>query len=152
MALWAEDPDLPRAADGELHPFAVAPYGTSEVRTITLPSTETGPLASTDPSDGQRLRPWQVPVSVVDAAVVASLPDDSDTVRFLADVAAFAEDLVSRGRVVPDEESRWRAVLSGVDFARFVALAFAIFGGAAINLLNRGSSNLIVEQFRGVRT
>lgn len=129
MALWAEDPALPRDADGDAHPFAVPPpHGKVETRTITLPSTESGPLASTDPSDGQRLRPWQVPVGVVDAAVLAELLDDElgDTVRFLADVAAFAENLVSRGRVVPDEESRWRAVLSGVDSARFVALAGAM--------------------------
>ena len=128
MALWAEDPALPRTSDGDAHPFAVAPpFGKPETRTISLPSTEAGPLASTDPSDGQRLRPWQVPVGVIDAAVLADLPDDfGDSVRFLADVAAFAEDLVSRGRVVPDEESRWRAVLSGVDSARFVALTGAM--------------------------
>ena len=129
LALWAEDPTLPREADGDTHPFAVTPgRGKAEIRTITLPSTESGPLASTDPSDGQRLRPWRAPVGVVDAAVLAELPTDDlgDSARFLLDVAAFAEDLVSRGRVVPDEQSRWRAVLSGVDSARFVALAGAM--------------------------
>jgi SNF2 family DNA or RNA helicase len=129
IALWAEDVELPRDADGPAHPFAIRPpYGRTEQLTITLPSGESGPLASTDPSDGRELRPWLVSAGIVDATVFARITEErlGESARFLADVAAFAEDLVARGRTVPDGSARWRAVLSGVDSARFVALTAAM--------------------------
>ncbi|WP_181958349.1 hypothetical protein, partial [Nonomuraea deserti] len=66
-----------------------------------LPSPETGRLAEvTRP----RLRLWQVPAVVPPAAVALRMLDGhagTATLRHWAAVAAFARDLVRRGRVIP---------------------------------------------------
>ncbi|MFF4620991.1 SNF2-related protein [Nonomuraea jabiensis] len=66
-----------------------------------LPSPETGRLAETA---RPRLRLWRVPVVMPTAPVALHVLDghaDTATMRHWAAVAAFARDLVRRGRVIP---------------------------------------------------
>nr|WP_245887211.1 DEAD/DEAH box helicase [Umezawaea tangerina] len=106
---------------------------------VRLPSSAVRPVASPElvwdpgvegeaPRGGVGLRRWVVPVVVVDV-----LPEGvvgvrtGVSVRYLAEVAGFARDLVGRGRVVPAVAAgvavaRWVPVLSGVDSVRFGAL------------------------------
>jgi superfamily II DNA or RNA helicase len=134
--------DLPRkAVDDEL--------------TLRLPSTPGGPLASpelltapADPTETPAARKpslagWRVPVLVFEPAVATSLlaalaelpPGDvvaSGSIGYLAAIVRFADDLASRGRVLPvlavedgGYAARWRPVLSAADarYARELAAA-----------------------------
>jgi SNF2 family DNA or RNA helicase len=87
---------------------------------------------------------WTVPGLTVGPAAALELLDSLTTraadqaevapsVRFAAAVAAFARDLVRRGRVLPGlvaegdaHAARWRPVLTGADVARFRDLAAAM--------------------------
>ncbi|HVK25943.1 MAG TPA: ATP-dependent helicase, partial [Actinokineospora sp.] len=98
------------------------------------------PLADHPKPRGEvSLRPWQVPALGFDPGTLAAelprLIDHADdvrpgsSVRFVATVAALAEDLADRGRVLPTivaepdgPAARWRPVLSGVDAARVARL------------------------------
>ncbi|AHH95848.1 DEAD/DEAH box helicase [Kutzneria albida] len=131
LAVWAEDPGLPRAATGREHPFAVPlDLGAPGVVTVLLPSDEHGPVASFE--TGTLLRPWRVPVCLVDAEFFED-PGEHElgsSAAYLADVAAYATNLVARGRFLPSvvdgSQARWLPALSGVDSARFAALREAM--------------------------
>ena len=153
LALWAETDErrlraLPMApADGSPgapeHPFAVGVTGlpAGDPRpgaTLVLPSTTAGPIPS--PQLGlarrrgrPRLRSWRVP-----AVTVPFVTDDlaaevdgrrAPSLSYLAELCAFAADLVRRGRVlpgvwpdVPRPLARWRPVLTGADADRHADL------------------------------
>nr|BFE71414.1 DEAD/DEAH box helicase [Actinoplanes digitatis] len=80
-----------------------------------------------------RLRPWRVPATTV-AFVTDDLADDygartAPSLAYLAEVCAFAADLVARGRVLPAVHAAgtrpravWRPVLTGTDAARHADL------------------------------
>ncbi|SDC46567.1 DEAD/DEAH box helicase [Actinokineospora iranica] len=144
----------------EEHPFAVpasvlaervAVAGAADESRVLLPSRPSAPVASPElvrdpltapatPRGAVTLRPWRVPTVRLAPAVFAASPvaerDDvraGASVRFLSQVAAFAEDLVTRGRVLPSIVSesgrpaaRWRPTLSGVDSARYARLRDAL--------------------------
>ncbi|MFI7602947.1 SNF2-related protein [Actinoplanes sp. NPDC049681] len=117
-----------------VHPRARAPVGEPRPSTLLLPSTSAGPLPSPRlglaPRRGMpRLRPWRVPAATV-PFVTADLADEAGaraapSLEFLADVCAFAADLVARGRVLPAlrtdgpaARAFWRPVLTGPDATR----------------------------------
>ena len=150
LALWAETDEPPsggRAGDAPAHPFAVGagrlPDGAPRAGvTLLLPSTSAGPLPSPQlglpPRRGNpRLRAWHVPsvtVPLVDAVVADTIgARAAPSVRYLAELSAFAADLVERGRVLPAvlpgsvaggprPRARWRPVLTGADAARHADL------------------------------
>ncbi|WP_412735563.1 SNF2-related protein [Krasilnikovia sp. MM14-A1259] len=124
------------------HPFAVdpgpVPGAAPQPVTLLLPSTGAGPLASPQlglpPRRGTpRLRPWSVP-----ALTVPAVPEDfadaldaraAPSLTWLAELSAFAADLVTRGRVLPAvladrprPRARWRPVLAGADATRHADL------------------------------
>lgn len=120
------------------HPRARAAVGEPRPSTLLLPSTSAGPLPS--PQLGlafrrgkPRLRPWRVPAVTV-PFVTRDFADEVDaraapSLEFLADVCAFAADLVARGRVLPAvrtggqvARALWRPVLTGPDAARHAEL------------------------------
>jgi hypothetical protein len=105
---------------------------------LLLPSLRSAPLDSPElirisPRPPARskavLLPWRVPVVMLDAAAaLTALAEHAPEIRYgaslgyLADVAAFARDLVSRGRVLPalvrdqaGAAARWRPFLQGHD-------------------------------------
>jgi hypothetical protein len=134
----------------QTHPYAVAgetlrallppsttaaPFGTAM---LTLPTRGGTPVSSPelvrdevgDVAGEVRPGAWQVPTVDLGAddayAVLRSWDPDGaacgGSVHHLSDVAAFADDLVARGRVLPvalDDPSRavWRPVLTGPDAA-----------------------------------
>src|SRR5215472_14280557 len=129
MVLWAEDSQLPVKSGSQAlrsarpHPFA-APFDAidalhpgkpGEVTLLLLPSLRTAPLDS--------------PVVILDpAAALTALAGPAPGVRcgqsigYLAHMATFADDLVSRGRVLPavvrdadGAAARWRPMLQGPD-------------------------------------
>lgn len=149
---------LPRRAP---HPFAVPAdalaasagvpaAGAAGTRVLRLPSAGGRPLASPEvvreergTRGAVRLRQWQVPTLEYDAdqalAVLAGLAGAGvtlgATVRHLRELADFARDLVTRGRLLPTvvpavaggpPAAYWRPVLTGGDAARARALALAL--------------------------
>ncbi|WP_053734643.1 DEAD/DEAH box helicase [Nocardia sp. NRRL S-836] len=157
LALWAEDSVLPARSESSRrdapHPFAAtaeslaAALGIDDaratVRALLLPSYASGPMASPelvrDPLTAGRaqrgkvqLRQWGVPtIRFGDRPEIGAEVRLSDSARFVFDVAAFAVDLVTRGRVLPSvapdrPRARWVPVLSGTDSARFAALQAAM--------------------------
>ncbi|MFI5935224.1 DEAD/DEAH box helicase [Actinoplanes sp. NPDC051494] len=142
LAVWGETPPSPSprpspTAGRGAHPFAFAPgAGPRRASTLLLPSTSAGPLPS--PGLGlaarrgtPRLRPWVVPAVVV-PFVTDELADEfgaraAPSLTYLAEVCAFAADLVARGRVLPGVRTDgprafWRPVLSGADATRHAEL------------------------------
>jgi superfamily II DNA or RNA helicase len=133
LHLWAET-DSPGEVPRGWHPFAVPasslPSGDQAGDAhLLLPSTSAGPIPSPhlglrERRGTPRLRSWQVP-SVVVPFVDDDLIDEFDgragnTVRWLAELCAFAADLVRRGRVLPAVDpgkpaARWRPVITGFD-------------------------------------
>jgi SNF2 family DNA or RNA helicase len=159
LCLWAEDSGRPVSSDSQAlrsarpHPFA-APAGTLAAihpgtpaeAVLLLPSLRTAPLDSPElvrvtprpPARGKpALLPWTVPVIVLYApSALAALPQRAPGIRygasmdFLAGVAAFATELVARGRVLPTLDhdgagavARWRPVIQGPDAGTLRALA-----------------------------
>jgi SNF2 family DNA or RNA helicase len=143
---------LAEAGTGDLARKAV-----DDELTLRLPSTADGPLGSPelvrppadstpDASAGRRtsLAPWRVPVLVFEPAAAAAVlpalaslaPGDlavSGSIGYLAAVARFSGDLVTRGRVLPvlaaedaGYAARWRPVLSAADAHRARELAAAM--------------------------
>src|SRR3954451_5232182 len=121
------------------HPFAAETATLAEVHagkpvtaTVLLPSLRTAPLDSPElvrttprpaPQRPPALLPWVVPALLVDPTELA---EESPRVRYgvsvvhLRTVAAFADDLVARGRVLPSlafeagrPVTRWRPVVTG---------------------------------------
>jgi SNF2 family DNA or RNA helicase len=162
LCLWAEDSAAPVRSRSQAmrsarpHPFAASASALAAVHAgkpaeavLLLPSLRTAPLDSPElvritPRPPARstaaLLPWTVPVVTLDAAAaLAALPERSPGIRYgaslgyLADVAAFAGELVSRGRVLPalarDEagaSARWRPFLQGPDAVAVHSLARAM--------------------------
>ena len=162
LCLWAEVSGRPVSSGSQAvrsarpHPFA-APASTLAAihagkpaeAVLLLPSQRTAPLDSPElvritPRPGPRGKPallaWTVPAVVLDAAsALATLARRAPDVRygvsmdFLAGVAAFAAELVARGRVLPTLDhdgagavARWRPVVQGPDAATLRALAAAM--------------------------
>ncbi len=117
-----------------------------QTATLTLPTTGGGPVSSPElirdetrtATDDVRLQPWRVPILEVDADLGLALLRELDpeivwgaSVVHLAEVAAFATDLVDRGRVLPvaltdPPRALWRPVLAGPDAAWARVLASAV--------------------------
>ena len=117
-----------------------------QTATLTLPTTGGGPVSSPElirdetrtATDEVRLQPWRVPILEVDADLGLALLRELDpeivwgaSVVHLAEVAAFATDLVDRGRVLPvaltdPPRALWRPVLAGPDAAWARVLASAV--------------------------
>ena len=147
MLLWAEDGERPARTSrrsvrsARPHPFAVpSPElaavhpGRAATVTLLLPSHPNGPHGSPGlvRSAGEvrsrsapALAPWTAPAVVVDPA---ELLDPSPDVRYgdsaghLASVMRLADELASRGRVLPTLDvsgaaplARWRPVVQGLD-------------------------------------
>ena len=144
VVLWAEDGERPATTSrrslrtARPHPFAVPASQLAGIHpgkqtsvTLLLPSRSSGPVESPElvraGGSGRRsseitLVPWTVPGVVVDPAELA---DPAEEVRYgrsvahLRELLGFAEDLVSRGRVLPTlrpgPEARWRPVVQGLD-------------------------------------
>jgi hypothetical protein len=162
LCLWAEDSEpAVRSRSQALrsarpHPFAAPASTLAAVYagkpadiTLLLPSLRTAPLDSPEliritPRPPARstaaLLPWTVPVVVLDAAAALTvLSERAPGIRYgaslgyLADVAAFAGDLVSRGRVLPalvrdpaGAIAVWRPFLRGPDVAVVGSLVSAM--------------------------
>ena len=162
LCLWAEDsaPAVKSRSQAlrsaRPHPFA-APASTlagihagkpAEVA-LLLPSLRTAPLDSPEliritPRPAARskaaLLPWRIPVVMFDAATaLTTLSERAPGIRYgaslgyFADVAAFASDLVSRGRVLPalardrgGAIARWRPFLQGPDVVAMQSLVRAM--------------------------
>ncbi|MGH3401127.1 MAG: ATP-dependent helicase, partial [Streptosporangiaceae bacterium] len=151
LCLWAEDSEPAVKSQSQAlrsarpHPFA-APAdalaaihaGAPDEAVLLLPSLRSAPLDSPElirvtprpPAQSRGvLLEWRVPVVALEpaAALVALAAPAPDvrcgaSVRYLAEVAAFARDLVGRGRVLPallrgqaGPVARWRPFLQGHD-------------------------------------
>ena len=142
------------------HTFAAAAQrlaeshpGTAGEATLLLPSLRMAPLDSPElvrvsPRPFTRsepmLLPWSVPVvglALADALTMATFDEPAEaepvrygaSVRYLGELAAFAANLVDRGRVLPTLDShergprsRWRPVLLGPDIVALHALVVAM--------------------------
>jgi len=151
LCLWAEDATQTVKSSSQAlraaraHPFAaeadaVAAIhpGKADTATLALPSLRSSPLDSPElfratprpaPRSDPALLPWIVPVVRLPAAsALTALTDLVADVRYgasiahCADLAAFAQDLVARGRVLPTVAfgergpvAVWRPVLTGQD-------------------------------------
>jgi len=138
------------------HPFAAPADELAELHPgkpatvmLLLPSLLTAPVDSPElvriaprpePTKGPTLLSWSVPVVSVDpVTTLASVEEPAERVRygaslrFLAELAAFARELAERGRLLPtlarDEDgcsARWRPVLQGPDVVTMQALVAAM--------------------------
>ena len=162
LCLWAEDSALAVTSPSEAlraarpHPFAadadaIAPIHTGKLGTavLLLPSSRKSPLDSPElfrvtPRPAPRIQPvllpWTVPVMSLPAASALTALDEPATdvrygasVAYLAELAAFARELVERGRVLPalscDEHGPvafWRPVVQGPDVVALNALIAAM--------------------------
>lgn len=158
LRLWAEDSDLlvksPSQAirSARPHPFAATADvisgihpGKPDVSVLLLPSLRSAPLDSPEvirviPRPAARTDPtllaWSVPVVQLDAgAALAAIEEPVADIRYgasvgyLAELAAFARELVERGRVLPQLRSDshgaiacWRPVLQGRDVVAMTVL------------------------------
>ena len=162
LRLWAEDSDLAVKSPSQAvrsarpHPFA-APAdaiggihpGKPGTSVLLLPSLRSAPLDSPElirvtPRPAARTDPtllaWTVPVMQLDAgAALAALDEPVADVRYgasvgyLAELAAFARELVERGRVLPALRrdthgaiAAWRPVLQGRDVVALTSLTSAM--------------------------
>ncbi|PZS21250.1 MAG: ATP-dependent helicase [Pseudonocardiales bacterium] len=130
LCLWAEDSDLTVKSPSQAlrsarpHPFA-APAdvtagihaGKSGAAILLLPSLRSAPLDSPEliritprptPQTDPALLPWTVPAVFLDPASALTALDESvadvrcgASITYLAELAAFARELVERGRVLP---------------------------------------------------
>ena len=162
LCLWAEDSELPVTSTSHAlrsprpHPFAAPASvlttlhaGKPAKADLLLPSLRMAPLDSpelirTAPRPAARsepaLLPWTVPIVMLYAGpALAAIPERAPGVRYgaamdyLAGLAAFATELVARGRVLPTLDhdgagavARWRPVIQGPDVAAMHALAAAM--------------------------
>jgi SNF2 family DNA or RNA helicase len=162
LRLWAEDSDLlvksPSQAlrSARPHPFAVAADtiaaihpGKPGTSVLLLPSLRSAPLDSPElirviPRPAARsdatLLAWTVPVVQLDAAAAFAAIDEpvaeiryGASVGYLAELAAFAREVVERGRVLPQLRrdthgaiACWRPVLQGRDVVAMTSLTSAM--------------------------
>ncbi|NUR86008.1 MAG: DEAD/DEAH box helicase, partial [Nonomuraea sp.] len=170
LAFWAEHP-VPARASGRAHPFAV-PAGEvadrlgvegARARTLELllPGSVKGPSPSpetgvTPEAVRPRLLLWEVPGVVLPAAGALRVVEEraaTATVRHWAAVAAFARELVRRGRVVPQlvpssgggGRAVWRPVVTGGDAAYFRDLALAMPPACRTSAVERPSLEVLLE-------
>ena len=156
--IWGVDGDRPvkssshAVRSARAHPFAADAEALAEIHTgepttatLLLPSLRTAPLDPPElvratprppPQRPPALLPWVVPALMMDAAELA---EESPRVRYGASVghlralATFADDLVTRGRVLPSlvfeggrPAARWRPVVTGPDAVRMHGLIAAM--------------------------
>ena len=162
LRLWAEDSDLlvksPSQASRSArpHPFAAAADAIAEIHpgkpgtsVLLLPSLRSAPLDSPElirviPRPAARtdatLLAWTVPVVQLDAGAALAAIDEpvadiryGASVSYLAELAAFACELVERGRVLPELRrdtngaiACWRPVLQGRDVVAMTSLTSAM--------------------------
>ena len=162
LCLWAEDSELPVKSRSQAyrsarsHPFAADHAALDGIHagkpggvTLLLPSLRSAPLDSPElirktprppAQSASALLPWTVPVICLDpVAALAALSEPASGIRYgasisyLASLARFASDLVSRGRLLPalawdadDAVASWRPVLSGPDVVAAHALIRAM--------------------------
>jgi len=162
LCLWAEDSALAVTSPSDAlraarpHPFAadadaIAPIhaGKPGTAVLLLPSLRKSPLDSPElfratPRPAPRaepvLLPWTVPtMSLPAASALTALEEPAAdvrygaSVRYLAELAAFARELAERGRVLPalsrDEHGPiafWRPVVQGPDVVALNALIAAM--------------------------
>jgi SNF2 family DNA or RNA helicase len=151
LCVWAEDSELPVRSPSQAlrsarpHPFAAPASVLAGIHAgipgetfLLLPSLRSAPLDSPEliritPRPPARskaaLLPWKVPVVTLDAAsALTALAERASDFRYGAslsywsEVATFAGELVTRGRVLPSlardstgAAARWRPVLQGPD-------------------------------------
>ncbi len=162
VCLWAEDSRPAVKSPSQAlrgarpHPFAagseelagLAPGKPAEA-TLWLPSLRSAPLDSPEvvrvtprpaPRTAPRLLAWTVPVISCEPLAAPGLLDEpmpdvrpGESLRFVAELVAFAWDLAGRGRVLPTVDraaesatARWRPVLQGPDVVYHSALAAAM--------------------------
>jgi SNF2 family DNA or RNA helicase len=162
LCLWAEDSAAAVKSRSQAirsarpHPFA-APASTLAAihagkpaeSVLLLPSLRTAPLDSPElvrinPRPPLRskpaLLPWAVPIVTLDAAAALTVLSEREpgirygaSLSYLADLAVFAGELVSRGRVLPalardraGAVARWRPFLQGPDAVAVHALVRAM--------------------------
>jgi hypothetical protein len=162
LRLWAEDSDLPVKSPSQAlrsarpHPFAAIADtitgihpGKPGTSVLLLPSLRSAPLDSPDliriaPRPAPRTHPtlltWTVPVVQLDAGAAFAAIDEpvadiryGASIGYLAELAAFARELVERGRVLPELRrdahgaiACWRPVLQGRDVVAMSSLAEAM--------------------------
>jgi len=162
LCLWAEDSALAVTSPSDAqraarpHPFAADADTIASIHTgnpgtavLLLPSLRKSPLDSPElfrvtPRPAPRIEPvllpWTVPVmSLPAASALTALDGPAADVRYgasvgyLAELAAFARELVGRGRVLPalccDERGPvafWRPVVQGPDVVALNALIAAM--------------------------
>ncbi|MEV0232976.1 DEAD/DEAH box helicase [Nonomuraea sp. NPDC050786] len=205
LAFWAESADAvpaasrrrPAQAESVPHPFAAAAEGVAAVlgldeppsRTLELllpgsareplPSPETGRLAEVA---RPRLRLWQVPAVVPPLSQALHVLDGhtgTATMRHWAAVAAFARDLVRRGRVIPQlipgataperepepepgdsmtmwavpragARAGWMPVVTGADAGYFRELALAMPPACRTSRVERPSADVLREALEAI--
>ena len=162
LGLWAEDSDLLVKSPSQAlrstrpHPFAAPADAIAAIHpgkpgtcVLLLPSLRSAPLDSPElirviPRPPARtdatLLAWTVPVVQLDAgAALAAIDEPATDIRYgasvgyLAELAAFARDLVERGRALPQLRrdthgaiASWRPVLQGRDVVAMTSLASAM--------------------------
>jgi non-specific serine/threonine protein kinase len=171
LCVWGED-DAPghAGAGGRAHPFALDGGALARLGwrgaepsalTLLLPSRTSGPLPSPElgrparPSRAApRLRPWTAPALALapDAAldVLLALPERAGaSLRFLAEAAKLALELVARGRVLPALEpgnvARWRVRPDPEDARRLRLLAAAMPPACRAEAPGTGTAAALVD-------
>ena len=166
LCLWSEDSDLTVKSPSQAlrsarpHPFAATAEVIAGIHAgkpgsvvLLLPSLRSAPLDSPQliritprpaPQNPPALLPWTVPVVCFDAeSAVTALDDPVADVRYgasiayLADLAAFARELVERGRVLPALAHDGHGVnRHGVDRHRGVAFWRPVLQGPDVVAMN----------------
>ncbi|MBW0011440.1 MAG: ATP-dependent helicase, partial [Pseudonocardiales bacterium] len=162
LRLWSEDSDLAVKSSSQAmrcarpHPFAAPAdvitgihVGKPGTAVLLLPSLRSAPLDSPElvrvtprptPRTDPVLLPWTVPVVSIDAVSALSVLHEpvadvryGASIAYLADLAAFARELVERGRVLPalardghGALAFWRPVLQGPDVVAMSSLVAAM--------------------------
>lgn len=162
LCLWGEDSTLTVKSSSQAlraarpHPFAAAADVVAAVHAgepgsavLLLPSLRSAPLDSPNllritPRPAARtapaLLPWTVPVVELPAQIALTVLDKptsavryGDSIGYFADVAGFARELVSRGRLLPALRydahgpiALWRPVVQGADVVTLNGLVAAM--------------------------
>ncbi len=162
FCIWGEDSERPVKSPSQAlrsprpHPFAVPAdalgtvhAGKHATTAVLLPSLRSAPLDSPElvrvtprpvPRSEPALLPWTVPVVSMDPASALAVFDEpvediryGASVAYFAELAAYAGELVARGRAVPavgrDEHGAlayWRPVLRGPDVVAMNSLVAAM--------------------------
>lgn len=162
LCLWAEDSARKVKSPSQAlraarpHPFAapadeLAAFhpGKPGTASLLLPSLRTAPVDSPElvrvaprpqPGKGPVLLSWSVPVVCIDPAAALAVFEQpveqlryGASVRFLAELQAFARELAERGRLLPCVQesddggyARWRPVLQGPDVVAMQTLVSAM--------------------------